>query len=569
MGDEFTLEDALIILRRRLLVFIIPAVLIFAAGAAVITVMPAKYTAQGTILVESAQIPAEYVRSTVNTYAQERIQTIRQRVMTRDRLLAVSDKFNVFPREKGYTDSDRVMLMRQRLNVSLIRTDSARGSQRDGTIAFTVSYTDPSPSIAFRVANEFMTLFLSEDVRTRTAGASNTTAFFKQETARLAAAIDSIETATAKYKAENADSLPEHLSMHLSTLERANRDLASAAAGISSINEELRFLETQLMSHLAGATTQDGPARELTALKAELVRLRAVYRDAHPSVQAVKDQITALERELAPNKEMQDLQKQVAAAEVELRQLERDMPAGDPAIAGKREEVQALQQRLSDRIAAKATATGGDFLTAQLQGRIAVANNRRSLLETQMDEAKATIASLETRIAKTPQVERGIQALTRDRDNLFREYQSILAKQQDAQLAENLEDNQKAEKFSILEAATRPERASSPDRPKLLILAIFAALAAGGGCALGVELLFQTVRGRNHLTRLIEAHPIAVIPYISDGQPRLRLSMPRFLQGRAARASAAAAAAAAAMATAGGALDAPTGERGNLNVDSA
>jgi len=530
--------------------------------------MPAQYTAQGTILVESAQIPDEYIRSTINAYAQERIQTIKQRVMTRDRLLAVSDKFKVFPRDKGYTDSDRVTLMRQRLHVALIKTDSSsKGGQRDNTIAFTVSYTDPQPDVAYKVANEFMTLFLSEDVRTRTAGASNTTEFFKQETARLAAAVDSVESAIAKFKTENSDALPEHLDMHLSALERANRDLAAAETEASTLGEELRFLETQLMSHLAGATTEDGPAKELAALKAELVRLRAVYKDAHPNVQAVKDQIAALERELAPSTEMQELQKKVASAEVELRQAERELQPGDPALVAKRGEVAALQKQLSDRIAAKTATTGGDFLTAQIQGRIAVANNRRTLLSSQIDELKASIASLEERIAKTPQVERGLQALTRDRENMFKEYQAVLAKQQNAQLAENLEDNQKAEKFSILESAMRPDSSSSPDRPKLIVLVLFVALAAGGACALGAELLLQTVRGRSHLTNLIEAHPIAVIPYINDGERRFRLpSLPR---GRAAKASAAAAAAAAMMTTAGGSLDAPsTGQlHDDVNVD--
>ncbi|MEQ8179561.1 MAG: hypothetical protein RIA10_14620 [Amphiplicatus sp.] len=566
MGDEFTLEDVLIILRRRFLLFLIPALALFAIGATVVLLLPAQYTAQGTILVESAQIPDDYVRSTINAYAQERIQTIKQRVMTRDRLLSVSDKFNVFPRDKGYTDSDRVTLMRERLKVSLIKAEGSRNNgQRDGTIAFTVSYTDPSADAAYRVANEFMTLFLSEDVRTRTAGASNTTEFFKQETARLAASVDAIEESIAKFKAENADALPEHLDMHLSALERTNRDLASSEAEISSLNEELRFLETQLMSHLAGATTADGPAKELTALKAELVRLRTVYTDAHPSVKGVKDQIAALERELAPNKEMQDLQRQVAAAEVDLRKAERDLQPDDPALAQMRADAAALQKKLGDRIAAKASATGGDFLSAQIQGRIAVANNRRNLLEGQIDQARATASDLERRIAKTPQVERGLQALTRNQENMFKEYQAILAKQQDAQLAENLEDNQKAEKFSILESAMRPDKSSSPDRPKMIVLVLFVALAAGGACAIGAEFLFQTVRGRNHLTNLIEAHPIAVIPYISDGEQRFR--MPAF-RGRGAKASAAAAAAAALVATTGGSLEPPAYED-NINVGDA
>ncbi|GAB4527585.1 MAG: hypothetical protein Kow00133_16480 [Amphiplicatus sp.] len=563
MSEEFTLEDALIILRRRLWYFAIPFVLFLAAGLAVVALLPAQYTAQGTILVESAQIPPDLVRSTINAYAQERIQTIRQRVMTRNRLLEISDKFNVFPRDGGYTNSDRVRLMRERIRVSHITVDGNRG--RDNTIAFTVSYTDPSPDVAAKVANEVMSLFLTEDVRTRTTGAANTTEFFRQEVARLSGLVSQVETRIATFKTENADALPEHLNMHLSALERANRDLVATEASITALDEELRFLETQLLSYFAGANFDAGPAAELARLKGELVRLRAVYRDAHPSVRALKDEIAALERELTPNREIQDLQKALAEAELALQNAERDLAQDDPALAAAREEASRLQTRLSDKIAEHARAKGGDFLSAQLQGRIAVANNRKSLLEAQRDKLKAAIADLEAHIARTPEVERELAALTRQHQNLYKEYQDVLAKQQEAQLAENLEDSQKAEKFSILEAAARPDRPSSPQRGKLAVLVFFFAGAAGGALALGLELLLATVRGRNHLARILENDPLAVIPYIpAEGERRLR--WPLF---RLKVAPAASAAAAALLAVSAGVAPPDARLQDNINPESA
>jgi uncharacterized protein involved in exopolysaccharide biosynthesis len=518
MGEEFTLEDALIVLQRRWAYFLIPAIILAVLGVGIIMALPAKYTAQGTILVESAQIPSELVRSTVNTYAQERIQTIKQRVMTRDRLLGIADRYSLFPEKSGLTESEQVKKIRDRLVLSLITANGARVSgQRDGTIAFTVSYTDGSPDRAFQVANEFMTLFLSEDVRTRTAGASNTTDFFKQEVARLAGTVDQIEAKIAQYKAEHAGALPEHLNLHLNMLEQANRDLTANQAAITSLDEELRFLQTQLSSYFSGANTEKGPATELTRLKAELVQLRSVYHDSHPNVKAVRDQIRALEAELAPSREIQTLQGQLADADKELREAEKALEAGDPAIEELRAKVADLQERLTNRIETEATSGGGDFLSAQLQARIAVANSRRSALEERGNELTTKITELQARIASTPEVERGLQQLTRNYENVSREYQDVLAKQQEAQLAENLEDNQKAEKFSILEPAQRPEEPSSPERVKLAILALFAALGAGGLTALGAEFLFQTVRGRHHFEKILETQAIAVIPYFERG----------------------------------------------------
>ncbi|MEX0645087.1 MAG: hypothetical protein WD076_07240 [Parvularculaceae bacterium] len=540
MGDEFTLEDVLIILKRRLLFFLLPALILAPLGVVIVLLLPSKYTAQGTILVESAQIPSDLVRSTVNAYAQERIQTIRQRVMTRNRLLEIADKYQLFPKEKGLSESERVRRMRERLKVALIMTEGARATgQRDNTIAFNVSYIDRSPDSAFRVANEFMSAFLTEDVRARTAGASNTTEFFKQEVQRLATQAEATEKKIADYKAANSTSLPEHLSMHLNTLERFNRDLAAQDAAIVALEEEVRFLETQLASQLAGGGAEQGPAQELVRLKSELVQLRAVYQDAHPSVQAARDQIRALEAELRPSKEVQNLQAALAQAEEDLRIAEKEFPAGDPAIADKRTELTRIQDGLSEKISRAAATGGGGFLSAQIQGRIAVARSRRNLIETQREETSAELAELQARISRTPEVERGLQALTRDQENIEREYKDVLAKQQDAQLAENLEDNQKAEKFSILEAALRPEKPSSPERAKLIVLAIFGALGVGGVVALGAEILAATIRGRAHLEGLIEGHAIAIIPQFGEEEGFFKVL--RRFSARAAPASAAAA----------------------------
>ena len=53
------------------------------------------------ILVQSQQIPSELVRPTVTSAAQERIQVIQQRTMTRDNLIAIADKFKLFPDKRA------------------------------------------------------------------------------------------------------------------------------------------------------------------------------------------------------------------------------------------------------------------------------------------------------------------------------------------------------------------------------------------------------------------------------------------------------------------------------------
>ncbi len=348
-------------------------------------------------------------------------------------------------------------------------------------------------------------------MRARTAGASNTTEFFAKEATRLRNAVAEMETRVSEYKAQNSDSLPEHLNMHLSMLERARNTLGSAESSITQLEEERRFLETQLISGTSG----DGSlSNELARLEAELARMRATYHDNYPEVVAKRQEIASIKARMAPSADIKRMREALAIAEDRLTAAERAETPDPEAIATAEAGIEAARNALSDRIAEETRKGTSDITGVQIEGRIAVIENRIRMLNKQLTNTMEQTTDLEQRIARTPEVERGIASLTRDYDNLFAEYQDVLAKQQDAQLAENLEENQQAEKFSILEPALRPDKPSSPDRAKLLILALFAAFGAGGAAALGMELLQAKLRGRSHLTGLLETQPIAVIPYI-------------------------------------------------------
>lgn len=531
MNEEFSLEDALIILRRRIWYFLVPFLVIAPLGVIAIMAMPAVYKAEGTILVESQQIPDDFVRSTINAYAQERIQTIRQRVMTLNKLNEVAQKHGVFPASSRLSDAERADQMRGRLEVDLITVERS-GRAGDGTIAFTVAFDDRDPERAHLVANEIMTLFLAEDVRTRKAGASSTTDFFEQESARLRTQVADVENRISQFKAENADALPEHLNMHLDSLERANREFLAVQRVDEQLGEEKQFLATQLMTGAAGG---DGLSAQLAALESQLARLRATYRDDYPEVRATRDEIAAIKRQMAPSPAIERAQNDLENAEQALTTLIRAEDADPDAVIAAEEAVEQARQTLSDRISAEARSGGTDPSSAQIESRIAVIDSRVRSNERRKAALEDEIDDLKARIARTPAVERELSAFLRDYENLDREYRDIRSKQQEAQLAENLEANQQGEKFSIVEPAARPDQPSSPDRPKLIVLALFAALAAGSAAAVLAELLISTVRGRGHLSAVMGEHPIAVVPYI-QGEGADRSVFRRFRKQRPAAA---------------------------------
>ena len=521
MGDEFSLEDVLIIIRRRILFFIIPILILTPIGIIIVMLLPPQYTANGTILVESRQIPESMASSTIIADAQERIQTTRARIMTRNRLLEIAAEQRLFPREQRLTETQRVDRMRKSLKITPITTEVRRsGRRQEAAIAFTVGYEHTSPQKAFETANEFITLFLEEDARIRLEQAENTTEFFERETESKEQELADLEAQIAAFKLENADALPENLNLHQSMLERANREIAALDNQIGNTEEELDFLETQMQSIVAGSAEDTGPGAELEQLRAELTRLKARYTDANPSVRAVQAEIAAVERRMQPSEKIQTLTDDLDAARAELSALAgADIP-DQAAINDKRKVVKDLTNQLSEQFAQEAATASGRLLAAQIQNRMSRMRNRIEFLTEQQQGKGRQRADLESRISRTPENERRLASLTRDYENLRASYQDRLASRETATLAENLENNQKGEKLRILEAAVKPETPSSPDRPKLSLMALFFAICAGGASAFIAEMFLATVRGRHHLTSMMGDHPIAVIPMFASEEEK-------------------------------------------------
>jgi uncharacterized protein involved in exopolysaccharide biosynthesis len=246
--------------KRRWAYFFVPFVVIASAGVGVALLWPATYSSEGKILVQSQLIPTELVRPTVTSAAQERIQVIEQRTMTRDNLIAIADKFQLFPDKRTLMSvSELVALMKKQTKIAPVDVEldfKQRSRLENPTIVFSVGFEYSDPAIAARVANELMTRILNEDLRDRTSRATDTTKFLSREVQKLQA------------------------------------DNAALDARIA----QLRL--SQGKPAVSGNTDQ--PATMLSQLKIELVQKSALYSERHPFIQSLKRQIEAMEKAVPP-----------------------------------------------------------------------------------------------------------------------------------------------------------------------------------------------------------------------------------------------------------------------------
>src|SRR5512139_2626928 len=102
------LADYWAILRRRRLGFLISFGVVLGVSIALAFLLPPVYRSEATILIQRQSIPATVVATTVDTYVQEQIQEIRQRLASYDNLLNIAEAFDLYPKERK-SDPDRAV----------------------------------------------------------------------------------------------------------------------------------------------------------------------------------------------------------------------------------------------------------------------------------------------------------------------------------------------------------------------------------------------------------------------------------------------------------------------------
>ena len=158
------------------------------------------------------------------------------------------------------------------------------------------------------------------------------------------------------------------------------------------------------------------------------------------------------------------------------------------------------------------------------------------LLDTQLDatnseirslhgkqaELREKIAEYEGQIQRAPDVEKNYQALLRDYANATAKYQDIKAKQREAAVSKNLEQEQKGERFTLIEPPAVPLDPVSPNRPAIVFLGFVLAAGAGLGFALVREAMDGSVHGVRELAALMGEAPLVAIPYIDTSEDILQ-----------------------------------------------
>ena len=468
---------------RRLPYFLIFVVAGTAIGVALALTLPPSYEAQARLVVESEQIPDDLAASTVRTEASEQLEIIQQRILTRDTLLDMANRLNVYagraPGERLRPDQI-VQDLRSRIR---IRTTGDRGA----ATLVNISFSAPSANLAAQVTNEVVTAMLEENVRMRTGVSGQTLDFFEQEVARLDRELASRGAQIIAFQESNKEALPDSLEFRRGQLAAAQERLLQLAREEAALEDRRAGLVALYEAGNFNDLTQT--SAPISAAEARLRQLRERYSTGvavlsldNPRNRVLKQQIDALEEIVAEEKQaLLEAQTGVSAESKE----------GDP--------------RLSVY----------DIQIADLDNQLAFIASRRADIEAEM-------ADLQESIDATPANTIALNTLERDFAAARMQYDQAVINKGRAETGDIIEALSKGERISVIEQAVPPAEPTSPNRPKLAIAGMGGGIMAGFGFIVLLELLNTSIRRPQDIVQKLEITPFGVLPFIRTRRDRIR-----------------------------------------------
>src|SRR5215469_13829827 len=430
-------ERYLQIVRRRYVQFLFIAFLGWLVVWGVSWVLPARYKSSTLILVEQPTMPKNYVTPNINEDLQNRLQSIKQQILSRTRLLLIIDKLHLYSdsSQRRITPEERVERMAKDIDVELVHD-----SQGNQITAFKISYSAPNPKIAQQVTNELSNLFITENLKVRQQQSEDTTNFIGGHLEIARTNLAEQEARVREFKGKHEGELPSQEASNLQILSGLQSQLQNEQDTLNAAKQQRIYLQTLIEQYRAthpATRTADGAPTSLTAIDQELARLRSKvadlksrYTDHYPEIEDLKDQIANTEKSRAA------LVAELKTTGTRERSVEDAITVTDPALLQLQSQVQANQAEIANR----------DQAIAVL---------------------KAKVGSYQDRLDNEPAREQELADLTRDYEQSKANYDDLLRKRNESQMATSMEQMQQGERFSILDPPGLPQKPAFPNRLQL------------------------------------------------------------------------------------------------------
>lgn len=496
MSDEFEEQTPqtfdigryLGIIRRRHVLFLTILLLGWAAVWGGSWALPARYKSSTLILVQEPTMPRDYVLPNVSDSLQDRLQSITQQILSRTRLLLIINKFHLY-QDNHHVPSpdDQVASMRKDIDIELVR------DPQDVITAFRIFYSAPDPHVAQKVTGELTDLFINENLQVQQRESENTTEFMQQQLASARQSLADQDAKVRAFQSAHEGELPTQQASNLQILSGLQSQLQTEQDALSSARQQRAYLQSLVEQYqavqeptqtAAGAPTPLAALdQRLATLQSSLTDLQTRYTNEYPEVQQVKAEIARTEK------------------------------ARDQLLATVKASADSKQHDSQDSTQASVSPETSPALL-QLQSQLHAEEVDISSRQRAIADLQARIAQYQGRLNAEPAVEQQLADLTRGYDQSQANYNQILQKESNSQMATSMEQMQEGERFTMLDPPSLPLKPDFPNHLKMC------GAGFGVGAVLGIlvvallEFLDDRLHTEKEIKNLLSAVVISEIPEV-------------------------------------------------------
>lgn len=529
LANKFELDRFVKVVSGRKIIAVVIFASLFVIATVVTFLIPSIYRSSATVLIEQQEIPQELVRSTVTSFADQRIQMIIQKVMAFSRLSEIIKKYDLYSQERKQKPLEYIVEnMRNDIEHGMVSAevvDPKSGKPVEATIAFKIAYLNKNPIIAQKVTNEIVSLILEENLKNRTEQTEQAEAFLSEELNRLRDQTNVLEQKLAIFKEENLKILPEQKDINIGMLERVERELDAVITKTKNEEERLLYLNSQLKQVDTNIRPDSrmgdfvmSPEQRAKYLQDRYLTLLAMYAPSHPDVKRTKRELDEFVRDERLKFGKRFLERQILIMEDERKTLLNAYSSNHPDVLRLQDGIVKLRNIAKGAIEepiSKIDDNADNPTYVQLATDVEAARVDLNHLRATKNRLENKIEELETNLLSMPKIEKKYRELLRDYDNTSKMYRDVKAKQLEAQMAKALERERKGERFTLIEPPLVPEQPYKPNRAVIFSIGVLFSIMLAFGSVWLLEQLSPKIRTAGDVARVTGMPPLAIIPYVN------------------------------------------------------
>jgi succinoglycan biosynthesis transport protein ExoP len=512
------------ILRRRRWWLVLPAFIVWGAVWGVSWFLPASYKSETLIIVEQQSVPEHYVVPNVTNDLQDRLQSMTQQILSRTRLMRIIDQFQLYRDLRSHLSLDEMVdKMREDIKIETVR---AAGHQ-EGLAAFRISYSSSEPRVAQQVAGQLTSLFIDENLKSRAQQSENTTSFLESQLEEARQSLTEQEKRVKEFKSKYLGTLPDQLNSNVNILNGLQTRLQGELQAVNQAKQQGLYLQSLLDQYRSirtglkegSSNVEAPPGLELARLKAQLVDLQAHYMPRHPDYRKLKLQIAQVEKmqqQMANDSASasQNNGAQNGAAQGSTAQDNKNGSPGGPSDSANTDMLDAHPTTFAEMREMSPMLQ----LEGQVRSNQVDIQNREKLI-TQLE---AQVQQYQERLNEAPVREQQLADLTRDYDQSRANYDSLLAKRNQSELATSLEKRQQGEQFRIIDPPSFPAKPYKPDRMLFGLAGLLAGMFVSVTAVVSAELADGHIYDESDFEQLVKAPVLTEIPPLPTAAETIR-----------------------------------------------